>query len=304
MYSLIDRFIIHLQTEKGASLRTLTEYQKDLLEGLSFFARLLGVAEAELSPQSITPSLFRRFLGYLHERSLSRNTIARKLAAWRSFFRFLCREGILNADPLKLVSAPKREKRLPRVLYPHEAEALVTAPKGTDPKAWRDRALLEVLYGAGLRVSEVEHLNLSDVDLERGELRVWGKGGKERIALLHPLAVAALKDYLERGRPLLLSRRSRGEEEPALFLNHRGERLSARGIRLIVTSYAAKTGVKGKVTPHTFRHSFATHLLDGGADLRTVQELLGHKRLATTQIYTRLSLERIKHIYEKTHPRA
>ncbi|MGO0122700.1 tyrosine recombinase XerC [Desulfothermobacter acidiphilus] len=304
MYELIDRFMAHLQTEKGASPRTLTEYQKDLLEGLSFFARLEGVEEAEFSPSAVTPALFRRFLRHLYEQERARTTCARKLAAWRSFFRFLCREGVLATNPLKLVGAPKRDKRLPRVLYPAEAELLVTAPEGEEPLRLRDRALLEVLYGAGLRVSELEHLDLNDLDLERGELRVWGKGGRERLALLHPLAVEALRAYLERGRPRLARRQPRGEEETALFLNYRGTRLSSRGVRMLVAGYAARTGVKGKVTPHTFRHSFATHLLDGGADLRVVQELLGHKRLSTTQIYTRLSLERIRQIYCKTHPRA
>ncbi|WP_334109468.1 tyrosine recombinase XerC [Thermodesulfitimonas autotrophica] len=303
MYGYLDRFLIFLQTEKRASPRTVTEYQKDIFDGIDFFAAVLKVPDEELTPAAITPALVRRYLAHLNERGLTRNSLLRKLAAWRSFFRFLVREGVVTGNPLAKIASPRRERRLPRVLFQAEAKRLVEAAVQTSPLRLRDRAILEVLYGAGLRVSELVGLDVGDLDLGGACLRVLGKGAKERLVPVGSHAVRALRAYLQRGRPLLLGQRT-GAVEHALFLNRSGRRLSARAVRNIIKTYAAQAGVEGRISPHTLRHSFATHLLDGGADLRVVQELLGHARLSTTQVYTHLSKEKVKRVYEKTHPRA
>lgn len=303
MYTYLDRFVVFLQTEKRASPRTVEEYQKDIFHGIKFLSRLLGVSDEALQPGQITPAVMRRYLSYLAEEGLSRNSLLRRLAAWRSFFRFLCREGVLKSNPLRYVSSLRREKRLPRVLYPAEAKRLVETVAVTDPLRLRDRAILEVLYAAGIRISELVQLDVGDVDLGGGYLRVLGKGRKERVVPAGAYAVEALKAYLRHGRPQLL-KKHHGRFEEALFLNKAGRRLSPRAVRDIVKACALKAGISGRVTPHTLRHSFATHLLDGGADLRVVQDLLGHARLSTTQIYTRLSVEKLRRVYNKTHPRA
>lgn len=303
MYQYLDRFLIFLQTERRASARTVEEYQKDIFGGIDFFAGVLGVSDEEVAPRQITPALFRRYLAHLTEQGLSRNSLLRKLSAWRSFMRFLCREGVLKENPLRGVASPKREKRLPRVLYQGETKRLVEAPKAQDPLRVRDRAILEVLYASGIRISELVGLEIGDVDLNSGYLRVLGKGSKERLVPIGEYAVKALKAYLRQGRPRLLQ--EKGERfEGALFLNKSGGRISPRGVRDVIKGYAAEAGIEGRVSPHTLRHSFATHLLDGGADLRAVQDLLGHVRLSTTQVYTHLSKERLKRVYDKTHPRA
>ncbi|RJX16658.1 MAG: tyrosine recombinase XerC [Ammonifex sp.] len=303
MYGYLDRFLVFLQTERRASTRTVEEYQKDIFGGIDFFTRALAVADESLQPQHITPVLMRRYLSNLAGRGLSRNSLLRKIAAWRSFFRFLCREGVLKDNPLRKIASPRRQMRLPRVLYQAEAKRLVEAPDATDPLRLRDRAMLEVLYAAGIRIAEITGLNIGDVDLSGGYVRVFGKGAKERMVPLGDYALKALQTYLRHGRPRLL-KRDTGRFEEALFLNRAGLRLSPRGLRNIVKAYAVKAGLMGRVSPHTLRHSFATHLLDGGADLRVVQDLLGHVRISTTQVYTHLSKERLKKVYEKTHPRA
>lgn len=303
MYEYLDRFLIFLQTEKRASARTVEEYQKDIFGGIDFFAGTLGVSDESLRPPQITAALFRRYMAHLADLGLARNSLLRKLSAWRSFLRFLCREGVLKEHPLRGVSSPRREKRLPRVLYQGEAGRLMEAPRASDPLRIRDRAVLEVLYASGIRISELVGLDIGDIDLHGGYIRVFGKGSKERVVPLGEHAVKALKAYLRRGRPQLLKEHG-GRLEGALFLNKSGKRISARGIRGVVKSYAVKAGIAGRVSPHTLRHSFATHLLDGGADLRTVQDFLGHARLSTTQVYTHLSKERLKRVYNKTHPRA
>uniref|UniRef100_A0A7C1JMW4 Tyrosine recombinase XerC n=1 Tax=Ammonifex degensii TaxID=42838 RepID=A0A7C1JMW4_9THEO len=303
MYQYLDRFLVFLQAERRASPRTVEAYEKDIFDGIDFFAAKLGVPDEGLTPAAITPALVRRYLAHLSERGLARNSVLRRLAAWRTFFRFLVREGVVTVNPLTRIASPRRERRLPRVLYQGEAQRLVEVAATTDPLQLRDRAILEVLYGAGLRVSELVGLNLGDVDLSGGYLRVLGKGAKERLVPFGSYAAHALQAYLAHSRPLLLRSRA-GALEHALFLNRLGQRLSVRGVRNIIKACAARAGVEGWVSPHTLRHSFATHLLDGGADLRVVQELLGHARLATTQIYTHLSQEKVRRVYEKTHPRA
>lgn len=232
---------------------------------------------------------------------MSRATIARKLAALRSFVKYLCRENILGGNPIANVSTPKREKKLPRFLYPMEINLLMDAPDTTKASGIRDKAILEVLYAAGVRVSELVGINLSDLERSQHWVKIRGKGSKERLAPLGSNSLEAINEYLNKGRPHLLAVGDIDYE--ALFLNKFGTRLSARSIRNIINKYVEQLAINHKVSPHTLRHSFATHLLNNGADLRSVQELLGHVKLSTTQIYTHLTKDRIKAIHEETHPR-
>lgn len=300
MYNHIDNFLYYLQIEKNASEHTLENYQCDLFQGLDFFASLLSKPDAKVLPSEINQSLLRSYLVELHKRNLARTTISRKLAAWRSFFRYLCRQDVVAENPLARLAVPKQEKNLPHFLVQDECRALVEVPDLNTSLGLRDRALLETVYAAGLRVSELVGLNVHDIDLITGYVRVVGKGSKERIVPLGSFCVRALKGYLKMGRQKLLA----GPDDRALFLNYRGGRLTVRGFRKIINKYVNQLSLKRKVNPHMLRHSFATHLLDNGADLRSVQELLGHVRLSTTQIYTHVTLEKLKQVYKESHPRA
>ena len=244
----------------------------------------------------------RAYLAYLTGLGLARTTIARKIAALRSFFKYLTLQGVVEQNPLHNLRTPKCPKKLPGFLYIREIDELLRF-EDTTPKGLRDRAILEVLYGAGIRVSELTGLNLGDLDLDRGYLRVYGKGAKERLTFLGKQGCKALADYLRKGRPFYLAQGS-APGERAVFLNKDGTRLSARSVRRLLDSYVRRAALEKKVSPHTLRHSFATHLLEGGADLRSVQELLGHVNISTTQIYTHLSREQVKKAYNKAHPRA
>lgn len=294
----LDKFLVYLQVEKNVSAMTLVSYQTDLLQFLDFLVN----TQASLTAP-ITHLTIREYLAYLQNRSLKRTTIARKLAALRSFFKYLTREGLISNNPLNKVSTPKVDKRLPRFLSPTEAQILVEAPKGNSPAAFRDRAILETLYGCGLRVGELTKLNLPDLDFEVEYIRVQGKGDKERIVPLGSFAAQALKAYILNGRSYFLKNNPSPRVEEALFLNKNGGRLSVRTIRNLVKQYGQVSGLKGPISPHTLRHSYATHLLDGGADLRSVQELLGHVQMSTTQIYTHVTKERLKKVYKNAHPR-
>jgi integrase/recombinase XerC len=263
-------------------------------------ARETKISGAALKPQQVNHLAIRKHLAQLQLSGLKRSTIARKMASLRAFFRYLSREELITANPLAFVSTPKIEKRLPEVLSQDGAWALVQAPDINTPSGLRDRAILEVLYACGLRVSELVGLDIADADLTLGYVRVMGKGSKERVVPVGSYAVNALNMYLATGRHLL----DKSGSSPALFLNKSGGRLSARSIRNIVEKYVQMVSAQCKVSPHTLRHSFATHLLDGGADLRSVQELLGHVKMSTTQIYTHVSKERLLAVYEKSHPRA
>lgn len=299
MYAYLDAFLTHLQVERNASPHTLAAYRQDILEGLDFFARILKTADSALEPSALDAKVLRRYLAHLSTR-LAPSSVGRKLAAWRSFLKFLRREGYIAGNPLEGVPSPKRPKRLPRVLRYDQVEKLVEAPE-VDALGLRDRALLETLYATGIRVSELVGLDIGDVNLTAGQVRVLGKGGKERVVPVGSYAREALELYLHYGRPALLNPGLPAGD--ALFLNSRGKRLSVRGVRKRLAGYLTKLGLAGAASPHTLRHSFATHLLDGGADLRVVQELLGHVRLSTTQIYTHVSKERLKEVYRKSHPR-
>lgn len=244
----------------------------------------------------------RAYLAELTGLGLARTTILRKIASLRSFFKYLTLQGLVEHNPLLHLHSPKRQKKLPQFLYVREIEELLKF-EDASPKGLRDRAILEVLYGTGMRVSELTGLNLDDLDLDRGYLRVYGKGARERITFLGKKGGKALSDYLRKGRPFFLSRRLEADEG-AVFLNKNGTRLSARSIRRLLDNYVRKAALDKKISPHTLRHSFATHLLEGGADLRAVQEMLGHVNISTTQIYTHLERDKIKKTYNQAHPRA
>jgi integrase/recombinase XerC len=288
--------VTYLVAERDASPYTVKNYSHEIGEFIEF-AREQGVTQLE----QIDRNVLRLYLTWLAAERKARGSIARRLSELRSFGKFLVRQGIIKANIFDVVSAPKLGQRLPEYLEHDEATALVTAPDTSTPAGLRDRAILEVMYAAGLRVSELVGLNIDNVDLARGQVWVWGKGGKERVGLLGQPAIHALQAYLRDGRPKLVTKKS----PQALFLNQRGGgRLTVRAIGLLLNKYALRANVEGRVHPHLLRHTFATHLLDGGADLRVVQELLGHADLATTQVYTHVTQARARDVYRKAHPRS
>ena len=257
-----------------------------------------------LDARAMDPRMLRRFAGVISERGASKTTVARKLAAIRTFFRFLVERGELEASPADLVATPKRDSYLPRVLKPGEvAEILERIPAGT-PLELRDRAMFELAYGAGLRAEELVNLDLTDLDPDAEELRVTGKGSKTRVIPAGEPAWRALERYLARGRPALASRATGRRAEPAVFVSKSGRRISTSDVRRRLTISTRRAALDGGVSPHTLRHSFATHLLEGGADLRAIQELLGHSSISTTQTYTRIESGRLKRVYKQAHPRA
>lgn len=298
LFQQVEGFLDYLRVEKSASTLTLISYRTDLGQFLSFLARQYSVSRQDISAELLNHKSVREYLAQLQENGMSRATMARKLAALRSFVRYLCRENILQNNPIATVSTPKQDKRLPKFLYPLEIQILMEAPDTSKPLGLRDRAILETLYASGLRVSELVGLKLNDVYFDEELIKVYGKGSKERIVPLGSQALLSLSNYLQKGRPLL----EKGKQE-ALFLNRLGTQLSDRSIRNIVNKYVEAAALQQKVSPHTLRHSFATHLLNSGADLRSVQELLGHVKLSTTQIYTHITTENIQQVYHETHPR-
>jgi integrase/recombinase XerD len=296
---LVLDFLAYLEFERGLSRNTLEAYRGDLLQ----LGRFL--AERHMSALDATAADISDFLtglasGDADHRPSSPATIHRKSACLRSFYRHLRREGLRETDPTATLSAPRRSRKLPQVLTRGEVESLLAQPDGTDPHALRDRALLELMYASGLRASEAIGLELGDLDVEERVLRARGKGSKERVVPIGQAALRALSAYLERGRPALVKNRP----EPYLFLNFRGGQLTRQGLYKIVRRHATTAGLADRMSPHTLRHTFATHLLAGGCDLRSVQEMLGHADVSTTQLYTHLSSDRLKDVYFKAHPRA
>ena len=295
MDDLLERFLVYMHAGQNASPYTIKNYRSDIGQFLGY-CRGQGVS----APGQVDRALLRGYLGELDAAGYVKASIARRVAELRSFGDFLVREGVLEHNPFRMVSAPRAPKRLPRYLTVAEVEALLAVPDTSTPLGLRDRAIVEVLYAAGLRVSELAGLDLADVDLAQAQVRVVGKGSKERIGLLGRPAVAAVRAYLQAGRPALLGQRP----SQALWLNRRGGRLSVRSVAMTLSQAGQQAGIRIPVSPHVLRHSFATHLLDGGADLRVVQELLGHANLATTQIYTHVSQSRAREVYMRAHPRA
>ncbi|MDP3042625.1 MAG: tyrosine recombinase XerC [Candidatus Omnitrophota bacterium] len=289
MEKYIEKFVRYLEIEKNYSPHTVINYKLDL-QGFNKF-----IAGTELG--KINYLDLRKYLAVLKEKNFRNRTVGRRLSALRSFFRFLCREGYLKTNPILLLSSPKSEKHLPSFMTEDEVYRLIEsafAKTQDDFLGLRDRAILEVFYSSGLRISELAGLNLEDIDFISGILKIRGKGKKERIVPIGETALAAVKKYLEK----------RKKQADALFLNNHHRRISPRGIRFLLTKYLKASGIKPGVSAHTFRHSFATHLLNRGADLRTVQELLGHANLSSTQIYTHLTTDKLKSVYDKAHPHA
>jgi integrase/recombinase XerD len=322
MEAPIQEFLDHLISEKGCSDNTVAAYRNDLTQFYEYVSvgsgdRALGAARArqmargngasglDYSPcwDTVTREGLVTYILHLKEREYASATVARKVAAIKSFCHFLTLTGVISDDPAAELDSPKVKKRLPQTLSPEDVERLLEMPAklGDSPKGLRDQALLEVLYATGMRVSEWATLTVDDVDLESGAIRCIGKGDKERVMPLYDTAADAVRAYLEKGRPALLPP---GSDERALFLNPRGEQLTRQGLWLIIKHYAKELGIEDRVTPHTLRHSFATHMLNGGAGLREVQKLLGHANISTTQVYTHVTRERLREVYDDAHPRA
>ncbi len=300
----LRNFYEYLAVEKNASAKTVDNYSADLKQFFLFFMPEETKIDGQVMfvPERME---IREYLAYLQSQGYARSSIARKLAALRSFYRFLCREKILKDNPFLHISTPKQEKRLPDFLYIKEVESLLEAPDVSSPAGQRDAAVMELLYGAGIRVSELANLNISDVDLSNSLVLVFGKGSKERIVPIGSKAVLAVNRYIREGRTKQLAKRKDFHiTSRALFLNKSGQKLSTRGVRRIVDKYVRQVALDKKISPHTLRHSFATHLLEAGADLRSVQELLGHVNISTTQIYTHVTRAQLKKVYNKAHPRA
>lgn len=290
-----QEFLNWLQNEKGSSVHTIRAYQEDLTQ-FGEYLKAQGIPLEQLEYHDL-----RYYMASLQQKQqLKKTTLSRKTSTLKSFCKFLHREGLLEHNPADLLSTPKKEKRLPTVINEVDMTAFLDDfLAGEEPLQLRNKAIFELLYSSGLRVSELVQLDVENVQKQKGILRILGKGSKERIVPVGEPAQSAITYYLEHGRPLLVK-----EEAQALFLNRQGTRLTTRGVEYILEQYVKQGALKYKVTPHAFRHSFATHLLDNGADLRVIQELLGHESLSTTQIYTEVSASHLQQIYRKAHPRA
>ncbi|MDP2920674.1 MAG: site-specific tyrosine recombinase XerD [Dehalococcoidia bacterium] len=297
----MGKFLVYLKAEKGLAENTFFAYQNDLNQMTTFFEQEAREKGTMPSWANIDRDAIMHFLLNLQEKCYAPTTRARKLAAARSFFKFLTAEEIIREDPTHNLESLSVGRSLPKPISITQVRVLLEQPlKHNTPEARRDEAMLQLLYASGMRVSELMSLNVDDVNIAGGEVRCFGKGRKERIIPIYPQAAKSVEDYIRDARPRLLRRR----EEKALFLNRRGERLTRQGFWQILKQYARLAGITIPVTPHTLRHSFATHMLSGGADLRAVQELLGHANISTTQIYTHLTSEHVRRTYQKAHPRA
>ncbi|MEP9412644.1 MAG: site-specific tyrosine recombinase XerD [Candidatus Brocadia sp.] len=288
MQDYVEKYLSHIEHNRNFSSQTVRAYRYDLHQYLSFLT-----AEG-CSLGSVTRLFLRKFFAFLKKQNYSKTTIARKLVSIRSLYKFLCREGILKFNPLENVCAPKLEKRLPGFMSINEAETLLNLPGLNTPLGIRDKAIMETLYSTGMRVSELVGIDVTDVDFFNEVVKVRGKGKKERLQPIGNYALDAIRLYMDK----------RNSDNSALFLNNRGGRLTERSVARMLEKYVKKAGLSLNISPHTFRHSFATHLLNRGADLRSVQELLGHANLSTTQIYTHITTERLKQVYDRAHPRA
>lgn len=307
-------FLRFLRLNRNASAHTVRAYESDLTQFLQHVAGEAGVTCAELAPAQLDRAAIRSFLAELHRRGQSRATAARKLAAARTFLRYLRREGLIDDDPGALVVTPKREVRMPAHLSEDDMGALIDAAADPTPLGRRDRAILELFYASGMRLSELAGLDLDDVDLSRRMARVLGKGGKERFVPFNTSSAKAIRAYLTDREGLISARSVRGpanhrndkrsRNEDPLFVNYRGGRLTGRSIDRLVRRYVAASSARMGISPHALRHSFATHLLQRGADLRAIQELLGHARISTTQRYTHVNAAQLLDVYRKAHPRA
>ena len=295
MEEMLDKFVRYLKVERNFSPFTVRNYTTDIVGFLEF------LKEGRIdSLDKVNHATVRRYLHRLLDKGVVRASISRKMSALRSFFGYLNQQGLISNEPMSKVSSPKGEKRLPSFLTSEDIIHLLSTPDKSTPQGVRDRAILELLYAAGLRVSEIAALDLGSIDLETRQIRVWGKGSKERMVLMGKPATEALRQYLNAGRTRLLG----PTRTNALFLNRYGQRIAERRIQYIIKKYADQAGIHGRVFPHMLRHTFATHMLDGGADLRVVQELLGHANLSSTQIYTHVTRSQMRSRYLEAHPRS
>jgi integrase/recombinase XerC len=313
---LVQQFLDYLHLEKHFSDYTVKSYGADLIQYGQFLAGEIGHTNAEPALNVVFPETgasldekqvkaeplqIREFLAYLYGQNYTKSTTARKLATLRSFYKFLIRKGVVTINPLATIRTPKQEKRLPKCLDLEQVQKLLEAPGEADILSVRDKAMLEVLYSSGIRVSELVELKMEDIDLTEGVLRVTGKGRKDRLTPIGSQAIKAVQHYLELRAA---DPRFQAEGSTRVFLNKHGDSLSTRSVRRKLDKYLLQAGLDPGISPHTLRHSFATHLLNNGADLRSVQELLGHQSLSTTQIYTHLTTSRVKEAYDAAHPRA
>ncbi len=292
----IKEFLYFLDVEKGLAKNTLESYGRDLKSFHTFINQNGQKSLLEISRSDITS-----YLLYLQKKGRATSTISRNLASIRSFYHFLLNEQALVKDPSSNLESPKQEKKLPEILSVSEVDLLLSQPDTSETTGIRDKSMLELIYATGVRVSEIIDLNMEDINIENGYIRCRGKGNKERIVPLGKVAIKNTKVYLETARCKLVKNNN---SEEAFYVNHHGKRLTRQGFWKIIKKYAKKANLEGKITPHTLRHSFATHLLENGADLRSVQEMLGHADISTTQIYTHVTQKKLKGVYEKTHPRA
>ena len=295
MQEVFNKYVNYLEAERNASRYTVRNYTHDLLDFFNFLKSKKITSLNEVDKHGV-----RDYLSHLVKAGFVKASIARKLSAIRSFYRYLLREQIVTTSPVATTSSPKLDKRLPSFLTPEETVRLLEAPDLSTPQVQRDRALMELLYASGIRVSELVGLDMGQVNLDTNEIRVLGKGAKERMVLMGKPAAAALSLYLDQGRDKLLGKK----QSRALFVNRNGGRLTERSVQRILGKYTRVAGISKRVHPHTLRHTFATHLLDGGADLRVVQELLGHASLSSTQIYTHVTKSQAKKVYLSAHPLA
>ena len=295
MNELIQEFLNYITVERGLSRNTIEAYARDLRQFAAFLTLTGYDSLAEIHSQTLVA-----YLRKLQQENMQPSSVTRKLAAIRSFFQYMLRERHLKIDPSVTIDSLKTPQRLPKVLSEKEIGRLLEQPGATTPAKLRDKAMLELLYATGVRVSELVSLKLGDINMDMGYVRCFGKGSKERIVPMGGSAQNALLDYLDRARPKIVRRAA----EDTLFLNHHGRKMTRQGFWQIIQAAALRVGIAITVTPHMLRHSFATHLLDHGADLRSVQEMLGHADISTTQIYTHVTRTRLKEVYDKTHPRA
>lgn len=297
-----DGFLRYLTDVRQLAAATAEAYSADVNQFVDFLAGEWG-EERAYDWESVDYRVIRRFLAHLSRQRYSKSTMARKLASLRSFFRYLLQEDVVAQNPAAIAPTPKQEQHLPDYLYEDEVEALLQAPDETEPLGQRDRAILEIFYATGVRVSELVAMDLDDIDFDAREIRVIGKGNRERVVLMGDRAVSTLRRYLRDGRRRLLER-AQSPAEAAVFLNRSGGRLSVRGVQQRVHLHVLEAAASSRISPHALRHSFATHMLDGGADLRSIQTLLGHRSLSTVGVYTHLTTERMKQVYRASHPLA
>ncbi|MDX1617294.1 MAG: tyrosine recombinase XerC [Balneolaceae bacterium] len=303
MKEAIDKYLRYLRIERNASPHTITSYKNDLDQFLRYCSESFDTPEESISLNGIERLTIRLWLGELSEKGLAKNTIARKVAALRSFFKYCFKRGMVERNPAHLLIVPKRDQPLPKTANPEDLDRMMDLAETDTPQGAQDRAILELFYSTGIRLSELISLDLDDINFDLNQIKVLGKGSKQRIVPLGEASVAALRTHLE-NRPELFGDRTDADARNAVFLASGGQRIYPRSVQRTVKEYLSRASEVTQKSPHVLRHSFATHLLDRGADIRVIKELLGHANLAATQVYTHTSVERLKNVYELAHPRA